>query len=196
MTLTVSGTTSYTFSRGDTFDTLTVNDTKYAIFQKTLHNSNHYPDLTVAAKCHCCVFLEAMEAEHDITIDAVNILALGSFHAKTGKTRIHAKRFYGVGIECKGSVSIYTTGDIVISGQYGHTNSLHLEGRKIDIDMHFGLPEKIHEIATEIKRLFSLGIEQKTIVPLVQAFLMAQQILDDPTGKKVINYETLLPDNS
>lgn len=94
-------TTTCNYSRGNQYDMLTVSDMKFAIFNKPLYADQISQSIMFDANCHC-VFLAPMEAEQDITINAVNILAFGSFSAKNGSTRIHAKNFYDLGIEAKG----------------------------------------------------------------------------------------------
>jgi len=192
MALTVPTTasiTTYNYSRGDQFDTLIVNDTKFVIFQKPLQ-ANQSQNLTITFGCHC-VFLAPMEAEHNITINAVNILALGSFSAKTGATRIHAKNFYGVGVECKDTVFVKTDEDIVIAGLHGRGDEIHLDGR--NVYSHCGLTAQIREIATEIKTLFSQGMDETNGLQFAKAFFMAAQILNDSNKDKKFTPESLQP---
>ncbi len=87
-----------------------------------------------------------MEAEQDIVINATNILAFGSFSAKT--IDIHANNFYDLEIEAKGDLFIIETAeDMIISGNIvaGH---LDTKGRRIQA----GLTEEMREIATEIEK--------------------------------------------
>ncbi len=182
---------TYNYSRGDQFDTLTVNNTTFAIFRKPLQNSTQSQDLTLAADCNC-VFLESMEAEHDINIKAVNILALGSFSAKNGSTRIHAKNFYGVGVELKGgNFSVQTDENLIVAGLHGDCDHLYTKGKKVHFLGNF--TERMHEIATEIKMLFSQGIDQTDIMPFARALLKAAQTLNDSHEDLAITSESLQP---
>lgn len=160
---------TYSYSRGDLFDMMTVNDTIFAIFTKPLY-SDQSQNLTLTADCHC-VFLESMEAENDITINAVNILALGSFHAKTGVTRIHAENFYGLGIEATGDMFIQTDNETIVSGTT--RDKLYVDAGGL---IELGLPEQMRGIAGEIKALFLQGIDEKNGMQFAQSLLTGAQI--------------------
>jgi hypothetical protein len=183
--------TSFTFTRGELYDTLHVNNLKFAIFQKPLTNSSQSQSLTIAADCQC-VFLAPIEAELDISIDAINILALGFISAKNGATRIHAKNFYGLGLEFKGDVFVQADRDVITAGLHGNMNRLHVKGGRNAL-VHCGLTERIQELVTEIKTLFVQGIDQTNGLQLAQVLLKTAQILDDPKGEKAITLEPRHP---
>jgi hypothetical protein len=173
MALTVPSATlavTYSYSRGNQFDMMTVNNTKFAIFKKPLQNSDQSQDLTLAADCHC-VFLASMEAEHDITITAVNILALGSFHAKTGTIHIQAENFYGLGIEATGDMFIQTDGDTIVSSTTD--DKLYVDAGGF---IELGLTAQMRDIAIEIKTIFSQGIDDTNGLQFAQILLTGMHI--------------------
>lgn len=177
MALTVPTTTAitnYNYSQGDQFDTLIVNDTEFVIFNKPLC-SDQSKSITLATNCHC-VFLDSMEAEQDITINATNMLAFGSFSAKNGTIRIHAKNFYGCGISLKGVAHIQADEDVIISGKVDKTV---VKGENIQV----GLTEQMHEVAIEVKKLFSQEINDNGL-QIAQTLLTAAQNLHDSSTRR------------
>lgn len=179
--------TTCNYSRGNQYDMLTVSDMKFAIFNKPLYADQISQSITFDANCHC-VFLAPMEAEQDITINAVNIIAFGSFSAKNGSTRIHAQSFYDLGIEAKGDFFVEADEDIIISGNFGDSH-LYTKGRHV----HAGLTEQMSEIATEVKKLLSQGIDETNGVQFVQTLLMGAQTLNDSNKQKAITNGTSQP---
>ena len=178
---------NYVYTRGELFDTLTVNSVKFAIFNKPLTNSEASRSLNIAADCNC-VFLAPVEAEGDIVINAVNILALESFSAKTGATRVHANNFYGLGLEFKGNVSIQTDRDALIVGLHGNMGKVHVKAER-HANVRGGLTLQIQEIVTRVKRLCTQGIDQTDGIQIAEALLTATQALNDLNQERALSFE-------
>ena len=186
MALAVQGDSSvvtYTYTRGDLYDMVTVNDIKFALFHKSIKSAEGSRDIEITTTDCNCVFLAPIEAEGDIIIKAVNVLVLNSLSPK-GKTLIHAENFYGIGAEVKGDVLIKTTQNALTLGLHGNVDTLHVTAGGSGL-VHAGMDPQILEIVTEIKTLCTEGIQQADGLQLARGLLKAAVALNVEHGKKV-----------
>ena len=119
---------THTYVRGGLYDTLTVNNVKFALFHKSLTSTEDCRNVEITTKDCNCIFLNSIEAEGDITITAVNVLSLGTFSTKQGKTQIEAENFYGIGtlIQCD-VFSLLTTQNALTLGLHGNVQTLNIK---------------------------------------------------------------------
>lgn len=186
MALRVSGTSAYTYHRGDQYDKMTIGNTTIAIYHKSIQSSIH---LTLEPNCNF-VFLFAPIEAASITIKATNILALGSFHSKTGGTIIHAKNFYGVGVKFEKAAYIKANGDLNIFATPRPGKDVHLFGNCVQLN---DLPKQFDKIATEMKTLASQGINDQNGEQFAQAMVKIEQMLSAPAEEASIADETAQP---
>lgn len=183
MALTVPGSAqviTYTYSRGDLYDTLTVNNIKFALFHKALTSTAECRNVEITTKDCNCVFLNSIEAEGDIIITAVNVLSLGTFSTKKGKTLIEAENFYGIGTLVQGDIfSVHTSQNTLTLGLHGNIETIRVKSEEASALVHIGMDARVQEILTEIKALFSQGIQESNSLQLAQGLLKAAVALND-----------------
>lgn len=181
MALKVQGSAAitYTYARGDLFDTVTVNNIKFALFHKPLTSTEGCRDITITAKDCNCVFLAPIEAEGDIIIQAVNVLALDSFSPRAGKTCIDAENFYGLGTRIQGDAFLVQTSNNALTlGLHGSVDTLEIKSKNYAL-VHAGMDERIRDILTDIKALCAQGFQDASGLQIAQALLKAAVALND-----------------
>ncbi len=176
MALRVSGTSAYTYHQGDQYDEMTIDNTTIAIYHKSIQSSSH---LKLEHDC-TFVFLFAPIEAKSITINAVNILALGSFHSKTGGTIIRAKNFYGVGVTFEKNTYIKAKKDLKIFATPCPGNNVRLFGKRVQLN---ALPEQFDKIATEMKTLAPQGINDQNGEQFAQALVKINRMLSAPADE-------------
>lgn len=146
------------YNHGQYFDVCEINGSKFAFFSKHIYSNEH---LNIDLKDHNIVFLAPVEAEKNISINAISVIALSSFQTKNGGTEIH------------GSGKLFMLGSSIIS--------------KLDNKLIFKNDTLSVPVITERKEMiideFQKGISNKHGLTIVDALVETFDALVDPYGE-------------